>query len=467
MVESTPLIDHLIIRGARPSQRLRYVLGVLQQWYKIDFQWIEDEGDGIRIFRGDVLLARWHAHPLTLDDGNSDVLVDWTKWSFEGCANAFELWVPCRVQDEEKDSSHPEGSAALPVDPLAMTFWALTCWDEQSGLATLDDHGRPSTEHLPWSNASCDVHWNEKRKPSRRQHHWPWLDMVWKGLLTDWGVAVNPGLTLQPTFDVDVAFKHLGRPWWKTLGLNLRDVLRGNWSLVKERLAVLSGKRTDPYDTFDLIKDIHKGEALWWFVLAADRQLPYDVGLNPRSQTLPALAESLSWHVGGSRVSWHPGYRAMTDPGVFHSEALRFARWNGVDAQGVRAHFLRSSPGKSWVLFEEHDIREDASHGWSRDVGFRSGTSKPFQGFSVLANRPLSVQIYPVAVMDSAMRVGLNWTPDQANSQLDAIMEVVSDVGGIWMSCWHNTSVSDAEEWVGWRATYLHMIETARRLGKL
>ena len=27
------------------------------------------------------------------------------------------------------------------------------------------------------------------------------------------------------------------------------------------------------------------------------------------------------------------------------------------------------------------------------------------------------------------------------------------------MSCWHNTSVSEDEPWLGWRATYLHMVE--------
>ena len=34
--------------------------------------------------------------------------------------------------------------------------------------------------------------------------------------------------------------------------------------------------------------------------------------------------------------------------------------------------------------------------------------------------------------------------------------------GGHWMSCWHNTSVSEDEPWQGWRATYLHMADIAR-----
>jgi hypothetical protein len=71
-----------------------------------------------------------------------------------------------------------------------------------------------------------------------------------------------------------------------------------------------------------------------------------------------------------------------------------------------------------------------------------------------------------VAAMDSALVHGLNWNPEEAKEQLDKLMEVVAVVGGTWMSCWHNTSVSDHGEWAGWRSTYLHLVQTARSLSR-
>ena len=71
-----------------------------------------------------------------------------------------------------------------------------------------------------------------------------------------------------------------------------------------------------------------------------------------------------------------------------------------------------------------------------------------------------------IAVMDIAMRDGMGWSALEAKAHLRDMMHVVSKVGGTWMSCWHNTSVSEQLEWLGWQATYLDMVDTARRLGK-
>ena len=109
-------------------------------------------------------------------------------------------------------------------------------------------------------------------------------------------------------------------------------------------------------------------------------------------------------------------------------------------------------------------VSEDASLGWSRDVGFRSGVSRPFQAYDVASERPLNLIVHPIAVMDSALRDGLHWNPDETNDKLDEMLSVVADVGGTWMSCWHNTSVSEDGDWAGWSSTYTHMISTARRL---
>ena len=88
----------------------------------------------------------------------------------------------------------------------------------------------------------------------------------------------------------------------------------------------------------------------------------------------------------------------------------------------------------------------------------------PFLAYDVQGERAMALTIHPIAAMDSALKGALGWKPDRAAQEMDRLMTVVSEVGGVWMSCWHNTSVSEDEGWKGWRATYLHMVQSARSL---
>lgn len=246
--------------------------------------------------------------------------------------------------------------------------------------------------------------------------------------------------------------------------LQWRDALKGNWKLVKERRDVLLGNAEDEYDTYSAIQELHAQEPLAWFILAAERNRPHDIGLDPGGETLPALVETLGAHRAGARVCWHPSYAAVDRIQVARDEQRRFASWQGTDLAMVRSHFLRGTPGMHWRNLVELGIEEDASLGWSRDVGFRSGTSRPFEAYDLTSESAMGLTVHPVAVMDTALRVGLQWSPDSACKHMDQMMEVVAMVGGTWMSCWHNTSFSDASEWQGWRATYLHMVHKVRQL---
>ena len=397
--------------------------------------------------------ARWNTHALSVSQ-DSDESIGWVTWVHNGRL-AFTLAVPCASEPNQE---------GLPADPVAATFWALTCWDEQHHRLTRDHHGRPTTEQLPWTGLAGSAEFGNHTLPLNVQHRWPWVEIMWHSLLTEWGFELRRGLTFQPSVDVDVAFKHLGRPRWKTWVLQVRDVLLGRLAEAAERLRVIRGHQQDPYDTYGWLKEVHVDEELWWFVLAARRSKPYDIGLDPEGSVLPHLVESLSWHPGGTRVGWHPGYQAMNHKGVREEEGRRFGLWEGSDGKVLRAHFLRSEPGEAWEWWDDCGVETDASLGWSRDVGFRAGVSRPFRAYSLNEERGLGLSIHPVAVMDSALRVGQGWSPERARTELESLMKVVSDVGGVWMSCWHNTSVSNRDEWAGWRATFLHMVRTARGL---
>ena len=453
--------------GNSPSPRLKHAAEVVAGWWGMEVNWTEQgavpgwvslEVNGTRV-------ACWQTHPMVEIGASTKTRVAFFRWQWDGRI-PFELMLPCASESGLDLPGELKGTLQLPLDPLACTFWGISCWQEQSEELERDAHGRPTTSRLPWTKESGKASFGGKELPMMWQHRWPWLELMWSALFKEWLGLERPYLTFRPTVDVDVAFKHLGRPWYKTLLLHARDFATFRWSNALERSRVIRVLKPDPYDTFGFLREVHRDEPLMWFVLAADRKKPHDVGLDPRRAVLPHLVQSLSSHSADVEVCCHPGYQAVEDPQTRKKECARFWGWEGANSNIVRAHFLRSEPGPGWRMWEDLGVREDASLGWSREVGFRAGTSRAFRAYDVEADRPLALKVHPVAAMDSAMTRGLNWNPEEAKGQLDEMMEVVSAAGGTWMSCWHNTSVSDRDEWVGWRATYLHMVQTARSLSR-
>ena len=455
----------LTLQTSRVTSRQRHVAAQVLFGMGIDdVEWVEAEkaGHQTSLAVDGTILCSWTNHDLVREKCGFDVDVEWGIWR-SNVPEQVELMLPCFDSSANVQEVGDRG-CVLPFDPLAASFWGMTCWDEQRGAVSLDDHQRPDSSSLPWSGAEGDAVFGDHRMPMRSQHRWPWLDLMWHVLLADSELTLTRGVKFRPTFDVDVAFKHLGRSRLKSYLLQWRDVLKGDWKLVMERRRVLRGNAADAYDTYAVIKELHAREPLAWFILAAERNRPYDVGMNPHGETLPALVETLGAHRAGARVCWHPSYAAVDRFQVAKTEHGRFARWQGTDLTMVRSHFLRGTPGTHWRNLVELGIEEDASLGWSRDVGFRSGTSRPFEAYDLTTESAMGLTVHPVAVMDTAMRVGLQWSPESACRHMDKMMEVVASVGGTWMSCWHNTSLSDASEWQGWRATYVHMVRKVRQL---
>lgn len=454
-----------LFQSAALSPRQAYVLDtVLGRWWGQSWSWSSEgamKGESTLHWDGKTV-AIWEDHSLVTSNlqPKDGVKCQWGLWSED---EKMALWLPFFAPRDNEPQE--DASSFLPMDPLAVTFWALTCWSEQAGEFALDLHGRPNVGSAPWASSQQEVHFHGSKWAAADQHRLPWVECMWHGLRgrTEW--AETPTMTCQWTFDVDVAFKHLGRSWRKHWALQCRDVFTGRWSLVLERWSVMKGRWRDPYDTYGWITKTHHGMPLTWFVLAAKRRKPFDVGLDPARSVLPALVEQLDFAGPEHRVSWHPSWTALSDSGVFDSESTMVHSWPGIEPNAVRSHFLRGTPGKWWKRLVEHGISHDASLGWSDDMGFRNGISRPFQAYDLTREECMSLVIQPMAVMDEAMRGPLGWTPQKAAVELTRSMDAVAVVGGQWMSCWHNTSVSEDGEWEGWRATYVHMLGHAQNLG--
>ena len=137
------------LRGREASSRQRYAIAcALENVYGLKVNWEVDPayGDRMVLLSDNREVASWFNHPLALGASGRDLPLGWSIWEREE-GKALRLMLPCFVQAMEDEGD----SVSLPFDPLAATFHALTCWDEQHGKLELDAHGRPTTGQLPLS----------------------------------------------------------------------------------------------------------------------------------------------------------------------------------------------------------------------------------------------------------------------------------------------------------------------------
>ncbi|MDA0728099.1 MAG: hypothetical protein O3B70_04150 [Bacteroidetes bacterium] len=457
----------------KPSQRMRYVVDVVwREWLGVEIEWVLGDSEHgsaqldsrVALCWGGEAVVSWPCHPIMLD-GTQPGPSSHVEWSCERLhTDRFGLMclaMPCAVND---------GKEGRQIDVLGALFYALTCWGE-IGCAR-DEHGRPAPSSLPLSLQEHEPQFGDVIMSRGMQHRLPWAECFAVAWWEFWSHSIPRdrsvnarnaprGLIWNPTFDVDVALKHRGRTWWKSHALQCRDFLSGRWSQCRERRRVLRGIEQDPFDTYGWIRRFHETESLSWYVLCSRRSHPYDVGLDAKGEFLPALVENLASHTEEGRVHWHPGYRAMSDPAVFQEEA-RMAVQMGLECTRVRAHFLRSEP-EGWAALSMRSVVEDASLGWSREVGFRAGVSCPFPAYDWVHDKVLPMTIRPLAVMDMGLMECIRLFPQFAKVELPMMMDVVASIGGHWVSCWHNTTVSDDQAWKGWKSTYVHMAQELRQ----
>ena len=398
---------------SNPSPRMKYGAKLLFDFcIGVEHKWVDGVNDDLIVIKhGDIKLSS-PIHPISLSQDEKAI--------------AEGVQFPCNV----------ESDCDLDYDPFASAVFHAAQWKE----ILLGDQ-LEKDEHNRFIGHEC----------SR-----PEVELLALKLSELLGLDFNMNrYSFQPTIDIDVAFAFKGRSSLKSFLNSIRDLILLNWKRFALRIKVLNGKSVDPYDTYKWIDDLHKKYNLQSkaFILFADKKKPYDVSL-PES-----ILENLIADLGDWDIHWHPSYHAMSslqkkDVEVFSKEKSNFP----CNSSTVRAHFLRCDV-RHWSQLVELGVKEDYSLGYARFPGFRSGMCRPYPAYDLLKDEELPLTIYPVVVMDSSLKSYMNLSPEKAIEVVSKLNHEVRNVGGQMITIFHNTSVSDFEEWKGWRKAYEEIVD--------
>ncbi len=263
------------------------------------------------------------------------------------------------------------------------------------------------------------------------------------------------------TIDIDNAWAYLNKGFWRTYAAQLKSVLTGNFDEFKTRLEVLNGKKKDPYHTYEYLNSVFSGneEKIKFFFLMGN-YAKFDKNISYKNHGLQELIKGIAKNYD---VGIHPSFAGFIkgDHNEVVQEKDRLATISGRKIKKSRQHYLNLRFPKTYQNLLKAGITEDFTLGFSDQIGFRAGTCTPFYFYDLENEVQTNLKIVPFQVMDGTLLHYQKFSPVRAIDEIERLMEEVKNVGGTFVSIWHNETVNDLGEWKG----YQEVFEKTNQLG--
>ena len=343
-------------------------------------------------------------------------------------------------------------NSAMPFDVFAAGFYLLSRYEEY--LPHIKDryHRFPAKESLAYKNGFLKIpiieYWLKE------------LVLVIQSKFPHFKPASRQFKFIN-TIDVDNAYCYLEKGLLRTVGAICRSLLQFDFDPIPKRIRVLLGKEKDPYDTFDYLLGLqkkHDFESIYFFLLA-------DYGHNDKnithtSKKFQTLVKTMADYV---KVGIHPSWASNTDNHKLTKEINRLEAIVNREVIRSRQHFLRLDLPTTYRRLIDLGILQDYTMGYASQVGFRAGTSLPFYFYDLDMEIQTALMVHPFAVMDGTLNEYMELPVDDAQYLIKELLDYVKEVDGVFISLWHNETVSDNRHWKDWKQVYEYTIEEALR----
>jgi hypothetical protein len=334
----------------------------------------------------------------------------------------------------------------IPFDLFSAAFYMLSRYEEYRLFAP-DAHGRfQGSSSLAGRNGFLRI---------------PVVDM-WARYLAGELVRRYPVLTIRHneyssmvTVDVDQPFAYRSRGFLRSMGGLVRG-LAGTGARPAERIRTMTGSRDDPYDSFGWIEEqlISTGSRALFFFPTGD-QGEYDHNPPYRDHDYGEIIRKYD-SLFGSGV--HPSYRSAGRMKLLRTEVERYRTITGHYPDKARQHWLLLRIPETFQAWEEAGVSHDYTMGFNDQPGFRAGIARPFPVYDISREKRTGITSVPFQVMDGTLRQYMNLDPDSAIRIIGEVVAATQNVGGLFISIWHNTSLNEGNGWEGWRRVFSEML---------
>jgi hypothetical protein len=338
----------------------------------------------------------------------------------------------------------------FPFDPFAFAFYLLSRLEEYHHLH-VDHYGRfPDTDNIL---VKLGLH----QKPIVDLMAY-WIANELKAVFPKFNYR-NREFKFLATIDIDNAWAYKNKGSFVTIGAILKAAFYGKWKEIGQRVLVMLGHRKDPFDTYQYLRKtfIEHSDLLMFFVLMGDRA-DFDKSISHRNHNFQKLIVELT---SVYEVGIHPSFASNNHPHLIAKEIARLEKISCDSISKSRQHFLKLKFPETYQMLLHNGIKADYTMGFASLAGFRAGTCTPFGFFDLSSNQNTSLMIHPFQLMDVSLKNYLSLNVDEAKLMIATVMDEVKNVNGTFISLWHNESVSDWEQWRGWRDVFEFQLQTA------
>ncbi len=343
----------------------------------------------------------------------------------------------------------------LPFDLFAAAFFLITRYEEYLPHEK-DKYGRYPAE------ASIAY-----------QHHFlrrPIID-IWVNKLKRVLLKRFPDLPIRknafhfiPTYDIDIAYAYSYKGILRNTGGYLSSIKNMNFKLIKQRTRVLLGLEKDPYDTYDWQLKLFKYKSHRGIIRPIYFFLVGDYGAFDKNISLENLSyQNLIQTLGDyCEVGIHPSFESNKDIQILQKEIKGLNKVLKKDITRSRQHYIKLSIPETYERLIESDIAKDYSMGYPSQIGFRAGTASSFFFYNLSLEVKTNLKVYPFAVMDVTLKDYMNLTKKRAISSVKKMINEVHAVDGLFITLWHNHTLSDTHGWDGWQEVYEKIVQHAK-----
>jgi len=147
----------------------------------------------------------------------------------------------------------------------------------------------------------------------------------------------------------------------------------------------------------------------------------------------------------GCEMGVHGGYYRFNDAGAYRESREAVSESFGVEATGIRNHYLRFSYPETWRAMDEAGFAYDATFGYRALPGARSGLAWPFFAFDAEAGKRLDLLELPLTIMEVSVFNSLGLGGDEALDYCERLAGRLAGCGALVSLLWHNDYFADPE----------------------
>ncbi len=247
------------------------------------------------------------------------------------------------------------------------------------------------------------------------------------------------------TIDIDNAFAFKYKGFVRSTGALLRSLFNRDFNNFIARILTLFFNEDDPYNTYNYIDYIENkfGFSSLFFFLVGNYSR-YDRNVNVRNIAFRSLIKNIATD---HQVGIHPSFQSNKKVSLLEEEIRRLHVILGHEVTKSRQHFLILEMPITYERLINYGISEDYSMGYATKTGFRAGICTPFRFYNLRKEQVTDLTVYPFQIMDVTLMQYLRLNPDQAIKKCQEIIIKIKQVDGLFISLWHNESLSDQGVW--------------------